>query len=353
MARKARLSHTDYTVGWICALPIEMAAAQVLLDHVHESLPVHGNDHNTYTLGAIGEHNVVLCCLPSGVYGPSSAQGVAAGLLSSFPSIRFGLMVGVGGGVPSKDADIRLGDVVVSKPTGIFGGVVQCDSGKALACEGADGFQRTGMLNQPPQFLLTGLSKLQANHLGQCRRYLDFLTEFEPSKLCQEECAFVRPTEDDCLYPADYEHVDSNSYSCGSCDPAKAISRPRREPAGVPIVHYGLIASGNTLVRDAKYRDYLRKELGVYCVEMEAAGLMNSFPCLVVRGICDYADSHKNKKWQGYAAAVAAALTKELLLLVSACRIEQTHLTQVALADSGMFTSCPWVFGLYRPHTPN
>lgn len=255
--------------------------------------------------------------------------------------------------MPCKDADIRLGDVVVSKPTGICGGVVQYDSGKALTSEGADGFQRTGMLNQPPQFLLTGLSKLQANHLGQCRRYLEFLTAFEPSKPSQEESAFVRPIEDDCLYPADYEHVDSDSSSCSSCDPAKAISRPRREPAVVPVVHYGLIASGNTLVRDARLRDKLRKELGVYCVEMEAAGLMNSFPCLVVRGICDYADSHKNKKWQGYAAAVAAALTKELLLLVSGSRIEQTHLTQVAVADSGMFTICSYKPGAHRPQTPN
>ncbi|KAL3444390.1 hypothetical protein BJX65DRAFT_310973 [Aspergillus insuetus] len=47
---------------------------------------------------------------------------------------------------------------------------------------------------------------------------------------------------------------------------------------------------------------------------MEAAGLMNTYPCLVIRGICDYADSHKNKAWQGYAAATAAAFAKELLL---------------------------------------
>jgi nucleoside phosphorylase len=46
---------------------------------------------------------------------------------------------------------------------------------------------------------------------------------------------------------------------------------------------------------------------------MEAAGLMNHFPCVVIRGICDYSDSHKNKEWQGYAAMAAAAYTKDLL----------------------------------------
>jgi len=55
---------------------------------------------------------------------------------------------------------------------------------------------------------------------------------------------------------------------------------------------------------------------GVLCFEMEAAGLMNSFPCLVIRGICDYADSHKNKKWQAYAAATAAACAKEVLSVI-------------------------------------
>lgn len=54
----------------------------------------------------------------------------------------------------------------------------------------------------------------------------------------------------------------------------------------------------------------------IICVEMEAAGLMDSFPCLVIRGICDYADSHKNKKWQPYAAATAAAYMKELLSVI-------------------------------------
>ena len=80
-----------------------------------------------------------------------------------------------------------------------------------------------------------------------------------------------------------------------------------------PQTHYGTITSGNTLVKDRKMREAMRKETGALCFEMDAAGLMADFPCLVVRGICDYADSHKNRKWQGYAAIAAAAFTKELL----------------------------------------
>jgi nucleoside phosphorylase len=95
------------------------------------------------------------------------------------------------------------------------------------------------------------------------------------------------------------------------------VRAPRRSGEGV--VHYGTIASGNQVMKDGVARDKLSSELGgVLCFEMEAAGLMNSFPCLVVRGICDYADSHKNKKWQPFAAAAAAACAKEILSYVPA-----------------------------------
>src|SRR5277367_2801079 len=110
-----RLRDEDYTVGWVCALPIELAAAAEMLDEEHQGLPQHANDTNLYTLGRIGEHNVVIACLPAGQMGTNSAAAVAAQMKSKFVSIRFSLMVGIGGGVPSGESDIRLGDVVVSQ----------------------------------------------------------------------------------------------------------------------------------------------------------------------------------------------------------------------------------------------
>ena len=109
------LTREDYTIGWISALPVELAAARALLDEKHDDLPLEPNDTNVYTLGRIGRHNVVIACLPVGLYGLSEAASVARDLLRSFPSVRFGLLVGIGGGVPSA-GDIRLGDVVVSQP---------------------------------------------------------------------------------------------------------------------------------------------------------------------------------------------------------------------------------------------
>jgi nucleoside phosphorylase len=96
------LSHNDYAIGWICALPLEMAAAKLMLDEIHDNLPQPSTDHNCYTLGRIHSHNIAIACLPSGVYGTTSAATVMAQMLSTFRSIQFGLMVGIGGGVPTK-----------------------------------------------------------------------------------------------------------------------------------------------------------------------------------------------------------------------------------------------------------
>ena len=126
------MEHGDYTVGWICALSIELAAAVAMLDERHNPLLQDSHNHNNYTLGRIGVHNITIACLPSGVTGTTSAAIVVSHVYSTFPSIRFGLMVGVGGGAPSARNDIRLGDVVISKPDGTFGGVIQYDFGKTV-----------------------------------------------------------------------------------------------------------------------------------------------------------------------------------------------------------------------------
>lgn len=139
MARQ--LCHSDYTVGWVCALSVELAAALVMLDEKHHGLerdPA-DNDENLYNLGSIRGHNVVIVCLPAGRIGNNPAAAVATQMKATFKAIRFGLMVGIGGGVPSDEHDIRLGDVVVSQPHGIFAGVVQYDAGKTTP----SGFKRT------------------------------------------------------------------------------------------------------------------------------------------------------------------------------------------------------------------
>jgi nucleoside phosphorylase len=131
----------------------------------------------------------------------------------------------------------------------------------------------------------------------------------------------------DCLYRATYDHIDPDA-TCAQCDREQTVHREPRDDTD-PEIHYGTIASGNQVIKHGETRDRLSKELGALCFEMEAAGLQD-FPCLVIRGISDYADSHKNKMWQEYAAATAAAFTKELLSIISSeCVLEEKPIPQL------------------------
>lgn len=298
-------SRDEYTVGWVCVLEDDLTAAQMLLDEQDQNPNVSDTKTNVYTLGSISGHNVVLASLPAGRVGAISASTLAMEMRDAFPAIRFWFLVGVGGGVPGKDADIRLGDVVVSRPVNEHGGVVQYDFGKF----NASGFKRTGSLNAPPAILLAAIMKLCSNQeLGR--------NTLEPSllKLSKQPKFRREQAGDDALFEPTYNHVAGEG--CVSCSSLKEIKRPERV-AKSPEIHYGTIASGNQVMRDGVGRDKARSDIeDVLCFEMEAAGLMNYFPCLVIRGIGNYSDSHKNNKWQPYAAATAAAYARELLLVV-------------------------------------
>ncbi|VUC36794.1 unnamed protein product [Clonostachys rosea] len=320
-------------VGWISALPIELAAARGMLDEEHgnpQTLP-QKTDNNSYVLGQIHNHKVVIACLPRGEVGASSAALVAQNMLWSFPNIRIGLMVGIGAGIPrcsaddeddsddDEEEDVHLGDVVISsdKKTG---GVVAYNFGKKLA----DGsFEVAYHLDQPPRVLRITLASLEAAHEVRDNlipKYIDQMLAKLPAKMRSK---WVHPgLEKDLLFAPDYMH--SSGKTCKNCDQERALRRgiDRRED-NIPVIHYGVIATGSEVVRHAPTRDQIRSDHNAICLEMEAAGLMNNFPCLVIRGISDYADSHKNDRWHRYAAAAAAACAKELLSVAQPLEVEE------------------------------
>ncbi|CAG9983599.1 unnamed protein product [Clonostachys byssicola] len=303
----SKFRHEDYTVGWVAALPIELAAASAMLENRHPPLPTVQGDSNYYTYGNIGAHNIVIACLPSGHYGTINAAVVANNMARSFPSISIRLMVGIGGGVPKFDnhgvpeSDIRLGDVVVGHD------VLQYDFGKTV--RGGD-FTCTSHLVRPPQQISKALSKLRAENEQASTRIPSILAEMLRQN--QDMINYGYPSQSqDRLFDTNYEHSDETQ-DCDQCDQSRLIYRPSRRNNEVRI-HYGTIASGNQVVKHAASRDSWANRNNILCFEMEAAGLTDHFPCLVIRGICDYCDSHKNKAWQQYAAATAAAYAKELL----------------------------------------
>lgn len=342
MATVKALDSPDlYTVGWIAALPIERAAATAMLDERHDKphgFVQHQTDANAYTWGKMGEHNIVIASLPAGLYGTTSTATTAKNLLSSLPQIRIGLLVGIGAGVarPEHGRDIRLGDVAVSQPEGRTGGVIQYDLGKAKSNQK---WERKDFLSMPPTVLLYALSSLQAEHeLGESR-VPEFL-EAMPRKKARKAYGgkgdngfFHQGFENDRLFKSSYDHVAGRD--CRDCDATEKLERDERDSTD-PEIHYGIIASGNTLVKDAATRDKIIEDIDEECIcfEMEAAGLMNAFPCLVIRGICDYGDSHKNDRWQKYAAATAAAYGKELLRYVPTRDLQETQTASDVIKSS-------------------
>jgi nucleoside phosphorylase len=267
----------------------------------------------------------VIVSLPVGEYGLTSAAAVAQALRSTLPHIRIGMMVGIGAGIPGEvlDAagkaivrrDIRLGDVVVSEPSGTSGGVVQLDLVKMRENVGQVQPHRTGMLNSPPMAMRTALSKMKARHERRGSTI--------PAVIAQ--AMQVNPR-----MAARYAHPGlTNSTPANDICHFRDGSVLQQELRAEPEIHYGIIGSSNILEKSAKHRDQIVDRLAadgieVMCIEMEAAGLMNNFPCLVVRGICDYADSNKNDDWQRYAAMVAAAFSKEYLGFVQPVDVEKS-----------------------------
>ncbi|KAL7901943.1 hypothetical protein HDV64DRAFT_267145 [Trichoderma sp. TUCIM 5745] len=294
------LRHEHYKVAIICALPKELMAVRVLFDETHRSLPQHGSDANTYALGRLGTHYVVAACLPLEEYGTNAASRVASDIEKSFPAVKWYFVVGIGGGIPSRQHDIRLGDVVVST------GVIQHDMGKVT--QKSSRIKSTGFLQRPTRSLLTAISSMRSDPSlthDALEAHIQHIVHVRPD--------YHNPGEDrDKLFPRNSKHI----YKQKTCENCKGPHVPKKPRLPGPHIHYGLIASGNQVIKNALTRDRIGAEMNVLCFEMEGVGVMTTGNCLVVRGICDYADSHKNDEWQNYAAATAAAYTKLFLLRV-------------------------------------
>jgi nucleoside phosphorylase len=240
---------STYTVGWICAVEKELVAAKAFLDEEHDQ-PDHItlNDNNAYVLGRIGKHNVVIAPMPHWKNGSVSSATVARDMIHSFPSVRIGLMVGIGGGAPNQRHDIRLGDIVASSPSYGSGGVLQYDFGRTVQNQT---FTNTGYLNQPPQCILTAITLIKSKYESDGHTIEEAIERIFQKKP-RLRAKYRRPnTEADRLYKSSYVHGGSEDDSCEViCDVSNAIARRERtQDDDIPTVHYGLIASADNLLK--------------------------------------------------------------------------------------------------------
>ncbi|KAF3221168.1 hypothetical protein TWF106_006493 [Orbilia oligospora] len=169
---EVRRSGTSFAVP-IVAIAAKLAAATAMLDEVHgKPTRQDPRDKNNYAPGRISQHNTVTACLSDGVYGMTAATAHIISMLSSYKAVRFGVMIGIGGGVPSAAHDIRLGDVIVSKPRGTSAGVIQYDFGKAINRQ----IIPNGSSDKPSKVLLTAMASLAADHMMNGNHLLEHIS---------------------------------------------------------------------------------------------------------------------------------------------------------------------------------
>ncbi|KAL3481451.1 hypothetical protein BJX99DRAFT_253759 [Aspergillus californicus] len=301
-----------FGVGWICSTPTDLVAARQMLDEFWgETHQTNINDGEMFILGQVRRQNVVLASLPrsEGLSPNDAAMQVARRMWKRFNWVISILFVGTGSGIPNyENDDVRLGDVVVSAPRSRQQGVVYVEQGKMMK-----------VLRMPPQSALEAFSVLASKHskpgtekmLGPENMVRNLRNMFPNDPNLKAK--FSHPNKgSDLFFPPDYEHQDDDDDECSACDKRKAIFRSPRV-CFEHEVHYGNIISGNESVDDTETRDHYKKEFHAIAVLEGAAELINKYPCIVVVGVCDYADSHKTALWHRFAAAMAAAFTKEYL----------------------------------------
>ncbi|KAJ9492921.1 hypothetical protein VN97_g270 [Penicillium thymicola] len=323
-----------FEIAIFCALRLEADAMVALFDDIWEEKQYKKDpgDTNSYTFGRIHQHPVVLVHMPR--MGKASASSVAASLRSSFPYIRVGFLVGICGGVPFSGRgkqEIILGDVIISTH------IVQSDFGRLYPHTFARKNSLQDNLGRPSPEVGGFLSKLQ----GQAAQ-----TGFKDSMRADLTPLKYPGTSKDKLFEASYNHKHAVTTACTvcaqctspqddvcaealnsscadlGCDSSRVVPRVRIQTMNTegysassycPAIHFGGLASGDQVIKSAFHRDHIAKQEGVIGFEMEGAGLWDTIPTIVVKGVCDYADSHKGKDWQLYAAATAAACAKGML----------------------------------------
>ncbi|CRG89802.1 Nuclear pore complex protein Nup205 [Talaromyces islandicus] len=332
-------NRSEFTVAIFCALPLEADAVRDLFEEgwgEGENYGKAAGDANTYTLGRILHHNVVLVHL--GGMGKGAASRASSSILSSYPEIKLGLVVGVCGGVPSYSGcedDLILGDVIISD------GIVQYDFGRQFP----DTFSaREGVVSRPPLSIRTMLAKLKGVHVQKRVEK----TISQSLKTLQNKPTFKKGRypgiDKDELYQSTYQHKHQQPTECKICGVSEEggadrvceeartmtcqqlrcqkdflVSRRRLQEASAkgcvpnPKIHIGPIGSGDTAMNSGQHRDGISAQHNLIAFEMEGLGVWDTLPCLVIKGVCGYADSHKNKDWQHYAAVTAAICMKAIL----------------------------------------
>lgn len=299
------LNPKDYEVVWIAPLEIEARAALYLLDERHDGkFAVARGDEYVFHAGSMCDHNIVIATLPAGQeYGTGSAAALASQVKKFFPNLWFGLLVGVAAGLPDLSRrpprDIRLGDVLVGLPEGESAGLIAYDLGKETS-RGFEPLRGGHVLAMTEPLVRSAIGSIKLEAPRDTKKFLHYYEAIQDEE--HADGTFADPGQD----------IDS-LYLTKDDGAVELVERSQRPKERRTRVWYGPIGSGEKLLKNAQKRNELRDRYGLIGLEMEAAGTMSRVPVGVIRGVCDYGDEHKNKEWQPFAAAMAAAYGKAVL----------------------------------------
>lgn len=345
----------DFEIAIICALGVEYDAISLLVDGYWDQLDdsFYGKadgDTNMYRTCHIGKANVVLVRLPA--MGKVSAAMAATSLSMSFRGLKLVLVVGICGGVPfpGKGEEMLLGDVAVSNSA------IQYDLGRRFpdtfaAKEGPRDSLRK--LPRSADNLVTFLQSAEIREDAEAEA-AEILHQLQAKGIGFSQWQWQYPgARSDRLFQSDFHHKHhrylpsmENRCRCYTSSDACSISRSlscreagclnndelieKRErlekkrameinrypnDAQAPFIFVGPFGSADTVLKSAEDRDRYAKDHGLVAFEMEGAGVWDIVPSIVVKGVCDYADSHKNKDWQAFASLTAASVAKVILNL--------------------------------------
>ncbi|EWZ30855.1 nucleoside phosphorylase domain-containing protein [Fusarium oxysporum Fo47] len=290
----------DFAVALVCALPLEFDAVCMVVDEFWDEdgdqFGKTGGDRNMYVTGRIDKHYVVIVLLGKGKVNSATA---ASDLRTSYPNICLTILVGVCGAVPSTDENgIRLGDVVISDS------IIQYDFGHQTDQEFVR--KKTSHGDLVPKEILNLLESLQT-FLGKRRLMKGSATSIEELK---ETAARLGQHG---RYDRPEKRIISASGSMSQPVALRGQKADQTIDIQAPTIHFGPMASGDTVMISAEHRDRIAAAEDIIAFEMEGAGIWQEFPCIIVKGVSDFADCEKTKEWQDYAAAMAAATSKAIL----------------------------------------
>ncbi|OJJ94895.1 hypothetical protein ASPACDRAFT_48344 [Aspergillus aculeatus ATCC 16872] len=355
MLSNSNTRNPEFKIGILAALPLEANAIRGIFDQIDGEAAENDAtntsvkapmDMNSYTTGKIANHRVVLAHMPG--MGKVNAATTAAGIRASFTELKLVLIVGICGGVPQAQDQILLGDVVISK------NIVPAENAIFHPYDPAPEISEQPQFGRPTWLVRSLLAKLE-----------DQKEDLEKRTWKHLDCLLRKPgfaqsrypgDKEDQLFLPDYMHKHRNPHDCDcvqpgksctiakhsscdqlGCEPEYLIPRGRDESNTTLLLHFGSVASGDQVLKSGQHRDRVAKTKNVIAFEMEGAGAWNYLPCLIIKGVCDYADSHKNKKWQRHAAAAAAACAQAVIDLCESS-IEQdeemTPLQQRSVSQS-------------------